>query len=98
MDQLAAQLDAAADALADAERSVPRIAVSADVFGAAAAGRPGRLGRVLHAHWEAVLDARAKEAAEVAGRLAATATEVRTTARWYAESDEAAARRLHREA
>ena len=98
MDEVAARLDDAADALSDAERSVPRAAVSADVFGAAGAGRPGRLGRVLHAHWAAVLDARAREAAEVAHRLATTASEVRTTARWYADTDDAAARRLHREA
>jgi hypothetical protein len=84
----------AADALATVDRRVPDLAVPAAHFGADESGIPGRVGRQLHAHWDAALAARAHEAGEVAARLHDLAASVRVTARRYAETDEDAARRL----
>ena len=84
----------AADVLATVDRRLPDLAVSAGHFGADEDGIPGRVGRQLYAHWEAALSARAREAAEVAARVRDLAASVRMTARRYAETDEAAARRL----
>lgn len=101
MDDLAGRLDAAADALAGAGRSLPDLAVPAFTFGpadgasgAGGAGRAGRLAGALHAHWNAVLAARALEAADAAATLTGTAAAVRRTARAYDRADDAAARRL----
>jgi hypothetical protein len=96
-DQLADRLADAADLLTTVDRSVPALAVPAGTFAADEAGAPGRVGRELHAHWAAVLTARAQEAAETAARLTDMAQSVRATTRRYAETDEAAARRLARE-
>jgi hypothetical protein len=52
------------------------------------------VGRELHAHWDAILAARSREAADAAVRLHDLATSVRETAQRYAEADESAARRL----
>ena len=79
-DSLAARLDAAADALTLTERSLPDAGVPAADFGADDVGRPGRLGRVLHAHWDIVLTTRAREAADAAERLLATARALRAIA------------------
>lgn len=98
METLADRLDAAADALATVDRTVPGLAVSAHAFGADDAGVPGRLGRRLHAHWEAVLDARAREAADAAGRLSELAGALRAAEQTYAETDAGVARRVRREA
>ena len=98
MDDVATRLDAAADALTTVERFLPDVAVPAAAFAADEAGRPGRLGRVLHAHFEAALTARAREAADAAQRLIDTARAVRATSKEYTETDDAAAHRLRREA
>jgi hypothetical protein len=97
MDHLADRLDQAADTLSTIDRRLPALAIEAGAFGADDTGATGRLGRELHDHWTAVLDARAREAAGLAGRLAAAAGAVRTTERHYAETDAAVARRLGRE-
>jgi hypothetical protein len=97
VDQLADRLTDAAELLTTVDRSVPALAVGAGVFAADEAGVPGRIGRDLHAHWSAVLAARAEEAAATAARLTDMAASVRATTRHYAETDEAAARRLERE-
>jgi hypothetical protein len=97
MDDLADRLDRAADTLATVDRRLPVLAVAAAALAADDAGLPGRLGRDLHAHWAAVLDARSREAARLGSRLSEVAGAVRATRRAYAETDEAAARRLTRE-
>jgi hypothetical protein len=97
MDHLADRLDQAADILATVDRGLSALAVPAAVFGAEEVGLPGRLGRELHAHWAAVLDARAHEASTAASRLAEMAGSVRATSRHYTETDEAVHRRLLRE-
>jgi hypothetical protein len=94
MIHLADRLSAAADLVTTVDRSVPDLMVPAGAFGADDAGVPGRVGRELHAHWEAVLAARSGEAADVAVRLRDLALSVRETAQGYAEADESAARRL----
>ena len=91
---LADDLVTAADVLATVDRRVPDLAVPPAHFGADEGGIPGRVGRQLHAHWEAALSARAGEAGKVAARLQDLASSVRVTARRYAETDEDAARRL----
>ena len=96
-DRLADRLaDAAAD-LTTVDRALPGLGVAAGAFAADQAGTPGRIGRDLHAHWAAVLAARAEEAAGTATRLTDLAAAVRATGRDYAETDETAARRLARE-
>ena len=97
MDHLADRLDRAVDMLAAVDRRLPVLAVAAAAFAADDAGLPGRLGRDLHGHWAAVLDARSREAARLTSRLAETAGSVRTTRQHYIETDEAAGRRLARE-
>ena len=95
-DAIADRLADAADLLTTVDRSLPGLAVAAGTFAADEAGTPGRIGRELHAHWTAVLTARAEEAAATAARLTDLAESVRATTRHYAETDEAAARRLER--
>ena len=97
MDKLAEQLESAADALTTVDRSVPALIVPAGAFGADDAGVPGRLGHRLHAHWQAVLTARAREAADASARLAEIARALRATERGYLEADESVARRVARE-
>ena len=98
MDKLAQRLEGAADTLATMDRSVPALAVMAGAFGADEAGVPGRLGRRLHARWQAVLEARSQEAAAAGARLSDLAGSLRAAERMYAEADESVARRLEREA
>jgi hypothetical protein len=98
MDDMAERLESAADVLTTVDRSVPALDVPAGAFGATGIGTPGRIGRQLHAHWRAVLDARAREAADAAARLSEMARALRTTQRAYADADEAVARRVEREA
>jgi hypothetical protein len=97
MDHLADRLDRAADTLGTVDRRMPALAVAADAFAADEAGLPGRLGRQLHARWAAVLESRSREADRLGARLTEAAVAVRATARGYAETDEAARRRLTRE-
>jgi uncharacterized protein YukE len=97
MEKLADQLDQAADALTTVDRAVPGLVVPAGAFGADDAGLPGRIGRRLHAHWHAVLTARAREAAAASAQLSEMARSVRTTERTYAETDDSAADRVRRE-
>jgi hypothetical protein len=96
VDKLADRLTDAAELLTTVDRSVPGLAVAAGAFASDEAGVPGRIGRDLHAHWTAVLAARADEAARTAARLTDMAASVRAATRGYAETDEAAARRLER--
>jgi hypothetical protein len=98
MDDLAARLEAAADMLTTVDRSVAALDVPVGAFGATGVGIPGRVGRQLHAHWRAVLEARGREAADAATRLSEMAGALRTTQRAYADADEAVARRVEREA
>jgi hypothetical protein len=98
MDQLAERLETAVDALTTVDRSMPALSPPAGAFGADDAGVPGRLGRQLHAHWQAVLDARSREAGDAAARLADLARSLRTTEQKYAEADAAVADRVEREA
>jgi hypothetical protein len=99
MDQLADRLEQAADTLTMVDKRLPGHAVAAGAFGAAGSGGglPGRLGRELHEHWSAVLDARSREAGGAASRLAGLAQSVRTTVRHYDETDDLVRRRLTRE-
>ena len=97
MDHLADRLDRAADTLATVDRRLPALTVAATAFGADDAGVPGRLGRALHARWAAVLEAREREAADLAGRLTEAAGAVRAVARDYAATDDTVRRRLERE-
>jgi len=97
MEQLADHLHIAADALAAVDRSMSALTVPAGAFAAADdAGLPGRVGRQLHAHWSAVLTARAHEAADAAARLTDLAEAIRETKRDYAETDESVARHVER--
>ncbi len=97
VDGLADRLADAADLLTTVDRSLPGLAVAAGAFAADEDGVPGRIGRELHAHWSAVLTARAQEAAETAARLTDLSASVRSATRGYTDTDEAAARRLGRE-
>jgi len=96
MEQLADRLHVAADELAAADRSMSALTVPAGVFAADDAGLPGRVGRQLHAHWSAVLTARAHEAADAAARLTDLAEAIRETKRDYAETDESVGRNVER--
>jgi hypothetical protein len=97
MDDLADRLESAADLLSTVDRSVPSLAVPPGAFGADDIGLPGRLGRELHAHWVAVLEARSSEAAEASAHLIGLATALRKTAWDYSETDESVGRRIKRE-
>lgn len=95
-DAIATQLGAAASTLSVMDRSVLSLESSAAAFGAEGGGVPGRVGRILHAHWSAVLAARAREAADTAARLTDLADSVRRTHRDYADADESAAQVVKR--
>jgi hypothetical protein len=94
MDHLADRLDSAADALTTVDKTLPHLAVAEEAFAAGRTGGPGRLGRDLHAHWSAVLTARAHEAAAAATRLTTMAASVRAAREHYTTTDEAAAARF----
>jgi hypothetical protein len=99
MDRLADRLEQAADTLTTMDKRMPGHAVAAKAFGAAVSGGglPGRLGRELHEHWAAVLDARSREVGGAAARLADMAQSVRTTVRHYDQTDDLVRQRLTRE-
>jgi hypothetical protein len=99
MDRLADRLEQAADTLTTMDKRMPAHAVAGPSFGAAGSGGglPGRLGRELHQHWAAVLDARSREASGAAARLAVMAQSVRAAGRQYDETDDLVRRRLTRE-
>lgn len=96
MEQLTDRLYAAADALATVDRSMSVLTVPAGAFAADDAGTPGRLGRRLHAHWSAVVTARAREAADAGARLTDLATALQKTQQEYAETDDSVVRRVER--
>ncbi|SDT72403.1 type VII secretion target [Actinoplanes derwentensis] len=96
MDRLADQIDHAAKALATVDRRVPDLVPVAADFGAADAGRPGRIGRALFAGWSAVLAARAREAADASTHLTEMAESVRVSAHAYTETDDLVRRRFQR--
>ena len=95
-DAIATRLGAAASTLSTMDRTLPLLEGSAAAFGADGGGVPGRVGHVLHAHWSAVLAARAREAADTAARLTDLADSVRRTRRDYTDADESAARGIER--
>jgi len=99
MEQLADRLEQAADTLTTMDKRMPVHTVAAAAFGApgSGGGLPGRLGRELHEHWTAVLDARSREAAAASTRLTDTAQSVRETSRNYGDTDDLVRRRLTRE-
>jgi hypothetical protein len=97
MEHLAERLESAADVLTTVDRSLPALDVPAGAFGATGVGTPGRVGRQLQAHWRAVLDARAREAADVVTRLSEMVGALRTTQQAYVDADEGVARRIDRE-
>jgi hypothetical protein len=99
MEQLADRLEQAADTLTTMDKRMPVHTVTAAAFGApdSGGGLPGRLGRELHEHWTAVLDARSREAAAASARLTDTAQSVRETLRNYRDTDDLVRRRLTRE-
>ncbi len=88
---LAGRLDDAAATLLAAERRL-RHALPGEPSGA------GGVARALHERWRGALTARADEAAAAADRVLDAASAVRSTHRWYAETDEIAAHRLRRSA
>ena len=97
-EQLADRLGAVADQVAAVDRTLPALAAPPGAFGADGAGVPGRVGRALHEHWQAVVAARVGEAADAAARLRDMADRVRATGRDYQLTDETAARRVERSA
>ncbi len=62
-------IQAAADQVARAGRSLSGTGPGAAAFGAGAHGLLGTLGQEAHQRWQAALDARAREAAAHAARL-----------------------------
>ncbi|MEU7904164.1 hypothetical protein [Actinoplanes sp. NPDC049118] len=96
MEKLAERLESLADALTTVDRSLPAYGSSPGAFGADDEGVPGRLGRLLHERWTAVLAARSREAADAAAGLTTLAADVRMVARSYAETDDEAGRRIRR--
>ena len=99
MERLSEGLEQAADKLTMLDKRMAGHPAAAKAFGAVGSGGglPGRLGRELHGHWAAVLDARSREATGAAARLADMAQSVRATVRHYDETDDLVRRRLTRE-
>jgi hypothetical protein len=96
MKQVAESLHAAADTLATVDRALAAVSVPAGAFAADDAGLPGRLGRELHAHWSAVLIARAEEAAAAATHLRDLAAAVTQTTSGYERTDRDASTHIER--
>lgn len=92
--RLAGRLDEAAALLAAGARAADGAVPSAVAFGGDAPGRLGELGRALHTEALSTAVARGREAASAAGRLTETARALRAASDAYAESDDAARRRL----
>ncbi|SCL17438.1 Excreted virulence factor EspC, type VII ESX diderm [Micromonospora rhizosphaerae] len=95
---LAARLDEASATLATLAHTVTAGDPAHPAFGAHATGRPGEIGRALHRQWTTATGDRAREAGAAAARLAAAAAALRGAADRYASTDDAARRRLAREA
>ncbi|MBM0240438.1 hypothetical protein JNW88_31215 [Micromonospora sp. ATA32] len=95
---LAARLDEASTALSGLAHTVTASDPAHPAFGADAPGRPGEIGRALHRRWTTATGDRAREAGAAAARLSDAAAALRTAADRYADSDDAARRRLTREA
>ncbi len=98
LSRLAGRLDDVAATLAGAERVLPLADPGPAALGAAAPGRPGEIGRALHARLAEALGARTREAAGAARRLADAADTLRGAAARYADVDDAVRRRHEREA
>lgn len=96
LSRLAGQLDAAAATLAETARRLPGLVTPGTALGVDGSGRPGEIGRALHARLTAALEARAGEATAAADRLADTAQAVRAAAAHYADTEDAADRRHRR--
>ncbi|MEV1287774.1 hypothetical protein [Micromonospora sp. NPDC049679] len=94
----AGRLDDAAATLTVTVYAIADLGPPASAFGADAPGSFGELGRALHAQWVAAVGARGREAAATAERCVDAAGAVRVAADAYAETDDAARRRLPEEA
>jgi hypothetical protein len=94
---LANGCDEAAATLAAAAYRVRCAGPSYEDFGAGGRGRLGELGVHLHDLWLTAVEARATEAAGVAGQLADVAVGLRTAVAGYVDVDRAAHRRFVRE-
>jgi hypothetical protein len=92
--ELAARLDRAAQAMAQAGATLAALDPGSVAFGAAAPGRLGETGRALHAQLAGAIGARSREAAAAGARLADTAQALRWAAAGYLEVDDAAHRRV----
>lgn len=93
---VAAALDEASATLTAVARAAAAAVPAQATFGADGAGRPGEIGRALHRQWATATDNRAREATAAATRLAAAASAIRSAAERYADTDDAARRRLDR--
>ncbi|MEH1012298.1 hypothetical protein V6U90_04115 [Micromonospora sp. CPCC 206060] len=91
--RIAARLDDAATTLSAVAYAVTATDPPQAAFGTEAAGRPGELGRALHAQWRAATGNRAREAAGAAARIAAAAEAVRAAANGYTDTDHGVRRR-----
>jgi hypothetical protein len=92
--ELAAQLDRAAQTMAQAGATLAALDPGSAAFGAAAPGRLGETGRALHALLAGAVGARSREAAGAGARLADMAQAVRWAAAGYLDVDDAVSRRL----
>lgn len=91
--ETARRLEAAAETLTDAARTVPLLGPPGAAFGVGGPGRLGELGRAMHDQWIAAADARIREAAAVAAGFADLAAALRVAAVSYADTDVVAGRR-----
>ena len=96
-DEMAERLREAAATLSTVDRGLAAFVPASGAFGADSAGLPARIGRELHAHWEAALGARAREVADTADRLTGMAESVRAAAGDYDLTDVTAAHRIERD-
>jgi hypothetical protein len=96
--ELANRLDEAAGALTGAGRTVATAGTSYSLVGADGPGRLADTGRALSEQWLAATDARAREAATTAARLAELASTLRVVAAAYTDTDDTVRRRHAEEA
>jgi len=94
--QLADRLESAATAISVGAAALDGVRADPGQLGEDAAGRPGEIGRVLHAQWSAALSARTREAGRAGARLVEAAAGLRRATQAYAAADGAAHDRLRR--
>jgi hypothetical protein len=83
LDDLADQIDSAADVIAGASTTMTLIDPGARAFGGDGVGSLGELGRALHRQFTAALTARGRESAAHGARLADAAQALRLVATGY---------------